>query len=146
MRLSKHFTLQEAVYSATAITKEIDNTPDGRELEVLKNTAAGMEKVREILGNRPIYVTSWFRSDALNRAVGGVPTSQHRKGEAVDFKCPRFGSPRAICLKLMQFKDLLGYDQIILEPTWVHISFTSGQPRKQELTYIGPNQYSAGIS
>lgn len=146
MKLTQHFNLHEATYSAKAISLELDNQPNERELETIKITAAKMELVRKVLGNRPIIVTSWFRSPKLNQAVGGSPTSQHQRGEAVDFKCPRFGSPRAICLKLMQHREELGYDQIILEPTWVHISFTDGQPRRQELIYTGPGQYKKGIA
>ena len=146
MKLTQHFSLQEATYSAKAISLGMDNTPRPAELEVIKFTAARLEVVRKLLGNRPIIITSWFRNPELNRIIGGTPTSQHQKGEAVDFKCPRFGSPRAICLHLMKHKEEIGYDQLILEPTWVHISFTDGQPRQQELTYIGPGQYRKGIA
>lgn len=146
MQLSPNFSLREATYSETAQDKGLDNTPTPEALERMKFTAIKMEAVRQLLGNRPIKVTSWYRGPALNKAIGGVPTSQHSKGEAVDFKCLGFGSPRDICLELRKHKDILQYDQLILEPTWVHISFTPVNPRMKELTYLGKNHYIPGIS
>jgi hypothetical protein len=86
-----------------------------------------------------------LRGIKLNALVGGSRTSQHAKGEAVDFQCLGFGDPKAICLELMANKKTLGYDQLILEPTWVHISFTLGHNRGRELTYLGKNSYAEGI-
>ena len=145
MKLSKHFKLSEATYSATAISKEIKNDPNKEQLVQLVCAAAKMEIVRRILGNNPINVTSWLRVAELNAAVGGSPTSDHQTGSAVDFKCPIFGTPRAICLELMKHKKELGYDQLILEPTWVHISFPVGRSRGQELTYVKGGPFKKGI-
>lgn len=146
MQLSNHFSLREATYSKVAEDRKIDNSPTPEILERMKYTAIKMEAVRQLLGSNSIRVTSWFRGPALNKLVGGTPTSQHSKGEAVDFKCLAFGSPRDICLELRKHKDVLQYDQLILEPTWVHISFTPGNPRMKELTYLGKNHYVPGIS
>lgn len=146
MQLSKHFSLEEAIFSETAEAKKLDNTPSMAVLERMKFTAAKMELVRELLENKPIRVTSWYRGAEVNKAIGGVPGSQHSLGQAVDFKCLHFGSPRDICLMLRKYKDVLQYDQLILEPTWVHISFTPTHPRMKELTYLGKNNYIPGIS
>lgn len=146
MQLTPNFSLRELTYSSTAQDLKLDNTPSAEVLERLKYTAVKMEAVRQLLGNRPITVTSGYRGPQLNKAVGGSATSQHSKGEAVDFKCYGFGDARKICLELLKHKDLLEYDQLILEPTWVHISFTLGTPRKKELTYLGKNHYVPGIS
>ncbi len=144
--LSPHFTFREATYSPTARDRNIDNNPDPAQLEAMKYTALKMEGVRQLLDARPIYITSWFRSRLLNKAIGGVQNSQHSRGEAVDFKCPGFGSPLQIALELQKHKDVLNYDQLILEPTWVHISFTVAYPpRKNDLTYKGPGKYIPGI-
>jgi putative chitinase len=110
----------------------------------MKDTAIKMEAVRAILQCNPILVTSWFRSLDLNKRIGGVKTSQHTKGEAVDFICPSWGSPKLVCLALMDSKDILMYDQLILEPSWIHISFVSANPRMTELTYRN-NIYHKGL-
>lgn len=144
--LSPHFSLREATYSATAQKQKIDNSPTPIYLENMKYTASKMEEVRKLLENKEIRVSSWFRSYALNKAVGGAQKSQHSLGQAVDFTCPGYGNIRRICQILILNKDTLGYDQLILEPTWVHISFISeGKPRGNELTYLGPNQYANNI-
>lgn len=144
--LSKHFTYREGTYSATARDRKIDNNPDPVQLEAMKYTALKMEAVRQLLDNRPLYITSWFRSKALNIAIRGAQNSQHSKGEAVDFYCPGFGSPRKIALELQKHKEVIQYDQLILEPTWVHISFVGTRPpRKNDLTWTSGGKYLPGI-
>ncbi len=144
--LSKHFTYREATYSYTGQLKKIDNNPTPAQLEVMKYTALKMEAVRQILEERPLYITSWFRSYALNLAIGGAQKSQHSKGEAVDFKCPGFGSPIQVAKELQKHKEVLQYDQLILEPTWVHISFTQAYPpRMNDLTCTAPGHYVPGL-
>lgn len=143
--LSKHFTFREGTYSATARDKKIDNNPNAMQLEAMKYTALKMEAVRQLLDNRPLYITSWFRSFALNQAINGAQNSQHSKGEAVDFKCPGWGSPYQIAMQLVANKTILQYDQLILEPTWVHVSFVPHGARGNELTWRAPGHYMPGI-
>lgn len=133
MNLSQHFTLDEFTLSGEASRRGISNDAPADLLPVLKRTALGMETVRVRLGGMPILISSGFRSLALNRALGSKDTSQHVKGEAVDFICPRYGSPTNIVAAL---KDSdVPYDQLILEFAqqgrgWVHVSF-SASPRRQ---------------
>jgi len=94
-----------------------------------------MEEVRTILGDKPILVSSGYRSPAVNAAVGGSKSSAHMSGLAVDFSCPGFGTPRAICVALSPHMKKLGVDQLIYEyDTWVHLGLTGGTPRHQALT------------
>lgn len=140
MRLSTYFTWREATTTNTGIPNEPD-TEVHRETIII--TAGYMDVVREYLGH-PVLINSWYRNHAVNRAVGGVPNSQHSKGEAVDFRCPRFGSPYEICLALASSD--LPFDQLILEPTWVHISFTCKRsPRGQVLTLMRDRSYAHGL-
>lgn len=132
MMLSKHFHLDELTVSQTAARRGLDNTPPPAILAQLRETAQKMELVRTILGSKPIIVTSGYRSPAVNRAVKGSRTSAHMRGEAVDFICPGFGSPLAICRALSIQKDL-PYDQIIEEGSWVHIGFAKF-PRREVWT------------
>lgn len=144
-KLSEHFTLEEAIYSPTAINNGFNNYPTPEALERMKYTAMKMEAVRQILENKSIYVTSWYRGPVLNKAVGGVPNSQHARGEAVDFICQGYGNVKQICKALIDNKDILEYDQLILEPSWVHISFVPINPRMKELTKTSLG-YAEGIS
>ncbi len=141
MKLSPHFDLSEFTTSEVAARKGIINDPPELIVEKLKATAAGMEQVRKLLGDRPVLISSGYRSAGLNKAVGGSKTSQHVVGEAVDFTCPSFGPPRQIVEALI---GKLSYDQLILEfDRWVHISF-SDAPRKQVLIIdlSGTRRYS----
>lgn len=133
MKLSENFSLEEFCFSLTANEKKIANVATPEIIESLKFTAAGLERIRKALGDRPIRVTSAFRCEELNRAVGGVKTSQHVRGEAADFVCPAFGTPKEIVFALSHALPELGIDQIICEGTWVHVSFTKN-PRHVVLT------------
>lgn len=147
MNLSTHFTLEEATYSTTAVRLGIDNSPSDQVLDALYTTAAGMERVREIL-DEAIKVSSWFRCLKLNTAVHSKPTGQHPKGEAVDFTSPSFGTPLAVCKAILANADYIDFDQLIWEGTWVHISF-SDNPRREVLTAHfsgGKVTYTKGIS
>lgn len=145
--LSEHFTIGEATLSATADQLKVRNYPDTNQFNNMRVTAAYMEIVRGILGT-PISINSWFRCLEVNRALKSKDTSQHRTGEAVDFVSPGFGSPLAICKKLISMQSILPYDQLILEHTWVHISFSviSAKPKRQVLSLLDSGNYSVGLT
>ena len=139
MKISNHITLAEAIKSQTAIRKGIDNTPSNEQIEAMKLVAnMCFEPLREWHG-KPIGISSFFRSVALNRAVKGSPRSQHCKGQAIDIDADIFGgiTNRDIYNWLVAHVD---YDQIIWEygddnnPAWVHISYVgNGKNRRQQL-------------
>jgi hypothetical protein len=125
-----HFTFYEAIDSEKAKKNKIYNIP--KSLNVVNNivtTSLCMEDVRKLLGNNPVIVTSWYRCWTLNDFVGGSETSQHPEGKAVDFVCPKFGSIKEI-YDAIRHSDIM-YDQLILEPSWIHISFNPGNDRRQ---------------
>lgn len=130
--LSPHFSLDEMVFSQTAVRNGIDNTPPPEIVERLRHTASQLEVVRGLLG-QPLIVTSGYRSPLLNRTIGGAPNSAHTKGYAVDFICPAYGTPLKICKAIDAAK--IPHDQLITEGGpphgWVHISFSI--PMRQEL-------------
>lgn len=147
--LSEHFTLEEAIESQTASRLGIDNTPTPEVRTAASKTAVKMEKVRVILNNLPIKVSSWIRVPKLNEAIGSHQGSQHLKGEAVDFICPAFGSPFEICKILVANKSLIGFDRLILEHTWVHISWKStpnATQRGQVLSLLSDKSYATGLT
>lgn len=122
MQLSKHFNLAEFTHSQNAARMSIDNNPPETLLTALKATAEGMEQVRKLLGDKPIVISSGYRSPALNAVVRGAKGSQHCLGEAVDFTCPAYGTPDAVMRAVLA--SGIQYDQIIKEfGAWVHISF-----------------------
>jgi zinc D-Ala-D-Ala carboxypeptidase len=135
--LTPNFTLEEMTDSQTAARKGISNVPHhhSQEYKNLRLTAEVMEKVRTLLGDRPILISSGYRSPQVNAAVGGSKNSAHMSGLAVDFSCPGFGTPKAICKKLEPHMRELGVDQLIHEyDTWVHLGLNAVTPRYQALT------------
>lgn len=125
MKLSPNFTLEELTASSTAQRLGIDNTPPPELLPPLILTAELLERVRSALGV-PVMVSSGYRSPKVNRAVGGVTSSDHVNGHAADIVAPGFGSAYQVASKLAPLVSMLGIGQLILEgikgKQWVHIS------------------------
>lgn len=128
----KYFTFKETIQSDTAKSKGIDNIPDWEQIDALKTLIeAILDPLREWYG-KPIYVNSGYRSEVLNKAVGGSKSSQHLLGQAVDIDT---GS-KAENKKLFDYiKDNLEFDQLIDEKdlAWVHVSYNKNHNRKQVL-------------
>lgn len=123
-QLSEHFTLEELTESDTALRKGITNVPNRSQRYNLTLLASTLEKIRYYLGGKPISISSGFRNNKLNAAIGGSKTSAHMYGLAADFTCKAFGSPYEIS-KLLAEKMISGeleLDQLIYEGTWVHIA------------------------
>lgn len=133
--ISPHISFDEATVSPTAIRLKIDNTPDEHTLINMKVVALKcFEPARAHFG--PIKVNSFFRCLLLNKAVGGSPTSQHPKGEAIDMS----RGSREKNKELFEWcKANLVFDQLIWEfgdetgPDWVHISFRLSGNRNETL-------------
>lgn len=128
----KYFTIKELIRSNTAISRSIDNTPEQDEIKALTDLVDNvLDPLREWYG-KPIIVNSAYRSVALNKAVGGVYSSQHVKGQAADIT----GGSKSENKKLFNYiKDNLDFDQLIDEKnlSWVHVSFKKNGNRKQVL-------------
>lgn len=135
-QLTEHFSLEELTFSQSAARRGLTNQPGPEELKRLQRTAEGMEDVRTALGV-PITISSGYRSKAVNALIGGVETSQHVRGEAVDFNARRFGTVAEIVATIA--KSDIPFDQLINEyGQWVHISFIDPaergrKPRRQVL-------------
>ena len=153
-----YFTFEQFSHSDTAKAKGIDNSVPSNlkpHAEELINTI--LDPLREAWGS-DLLLTSAFRGEALNNAVGGSKTSAHSQAYAADL-VPRNG-------KIEEFKQFamkwllnnnIQFDQYINEysgkSSWVHIGIRnrSGQQRKQYLLYknktytsINPNLYKCG--
>ena len=141
MQLSKHFKLEEFEKSSTAIRLGIKNKAGSGEIKNLTDLCYGVLEPVRAKFEKPITVTSGYRSEELCEAIGSKTTSQHAKGEAADFEC--FGVDNKELAKYI--KNNLVFDQLILEfytpddPSsgWVHCSYSKEENRKQALLYNG---------
>lgn len=141
--ISTNITYKQAIYSATAERFSINNTPTEAQLQNMIELAENVfEPLRKGLGDKPILVSSFFRSVALNKRIGGAKSSQHlcNNGAAIDLDndaYPGLPSNKEIANYI---KDNLDFDQVILEfpddnwfPNWVHVSFSKNNNRRQVL-------------
>lgn len=144
-----NFELSEFLVSETAARQRLNNDPTAEALANIQHLLApGMQRVRNLLGC-PVIIISGYRSPAVNRAVGGSenPPSQHMRGQAADFIAPRFGSPLEVARQIAANQKTIGFDQLILEGSWTHVSFAE-IPRGEVLTaHFGPGKttYTAGL-
>ena len=132
--LTPHFTLEELTYSSTGARLGLDNTPsDEVKARLVDLCVELLEPIRHGLGDRPIHSDSGYRSQAVNAAVGGVPTSAHCEGRADDLVVP--GIPLLVVYEEVAKMDL-PFDQLILEyGVWVHAAIPrpGDRPRRQLL-------------
>ena len=140
MQLSKHFKLIEFTKSMTAIRKGISNEAGSGEIKNLTDLCYGILEPVRAKFEKPVIITSGYRSEELCEAIGSKKTSQHAKGQAVDFEIAGV-SNLAIAIYISNNCD---FDQLILEyytgePSsgWVHVSYSEGSNRKQVLTFDG---------
>lgn len=128
-KISRYFTMGEAIHSSTAIRRGIKNIPDWEERTNIRYTARRLDEVRKILG-RPVVVSSWFRNEKLNRVVGGSSSSSHRKGMAVDIVLKRGKAGRREFEKVRA--RLKSFDQLIYYPRRGHLHIGFKQYKSQE--------------
>lgn len=139
-KITKNFSYDELVYSSTAERLKLDNTPNEKEVaELLKLAVKILQPIRDKWGS-PIVVTSGFRSEAVNKAVGGVKTSQHRLGQAADIKVGSKAQNKALFnfilkmvnngeIKVGQLIDEYGY-------SWVHVSLPREGKTNNQVLHI----------
>jgi hypothetical protein len=143
MNISEHVSLKEAVRSNTAKRLGINNMPDNETLITMQITAKHVfEPVRNHF-NEPIYISSFYRSPDLNKAIGGSKKSQHCLGEAIDIDDVYSKASNADFFYYI--KDRLEFDQLIWEfgdnesPDWVHVSYSLGNNRMRVLKAVKEN-------
>ena len=144
MKLSEHLELSEVIRSESAKRRGISNMPTEEHIKNLKLIA---EKVFEpIRANfrQPIRISSGYRSQTLNAAIGGATRSQHSTGEALDIDMDGTALSNKEIFNFI--KERLQFDQLIHEfgteenPDWVHVSYNAnGNQRKQVLRAIKEN-------
>lgn len=137
--ISAHISYLEATKSEKAIRLGLNNDPGPEELECMRIVA---EKVFEPLRAHfgvPIRITSFFRTDEVNAALDGSPTSDHVRGRAIDLDMDGLGGTVTNADLFHWIRENLTFDQVIWEfgntkqPDWVHVSYREGANRKQVL-------------
>lgn len=117
MQLTANFSLEKL----TVTGRNMSNVPNEAEVASLRSLAKLiLQPLRDALG-QPVMVSSAFRSDTVNRAVGGTATSQHRLGQAADIRVSGMSSVE-LAKKILALG--LPFDQVIEEfGSWVHVSY-----------------------
>lgn len=129
--ISKNFSYREFERSEVADAKHICNVITSFDVRdsIQALTENVLQPLRDAWG-KPLKVNSGYRCKALNAAVGGVPTSQHVKGEAADIAA---GDP--VKLARLAVKLGLPFDQMILYPTFVHFSHRLNGEQRGQICY-----------
>ena len=142
MNLSEHFKLGELTKTKTGI----ENVPNEAQVENLRRLCRWLEKLRKRWndlygeGDDPIVINSGFRSPEVNKAVGGVSTSNHLTGCAVDIRCIGMEQALRYASILLDLSDLNqeDYDELLIEKKrnviWIHFAVRpSGNRRRTSL-------------
>ena len=147
MQLSKHFSLEEMERSQTAQRMGIKNKAGSGEIKNLTDLCYNVLEPCRAKFDKPIRISSGYRSEELCVAIGSKKTSQHALGMAVDMEIP-LESNLKVALWIQNNCD---FDQLILEyytgeanSGWIHVSFNEGNNRKQVLTFDGKS-YTNGL-
>jgi len=143
IKLTEHFSLSEMC--STSVQTADHNFPSQEVITNLKRLAKWLEMLRDEWnkrygeGNDPIYINSGYRSPAVNKAVGGVATSNHLTGCAADIRCTGLEQALRYAAYLLDISKERGenFDELIIEHRaktgsyWVHFAVrASGNRRK----------------
>lgn len=152
MIFSKNFTLSELIRSDIALRNNINNTPTAGALNNLRDLVINvLQPIRDHY-KQPLKISSGYRSESLNTAIGGSKTSDHMQGFAADIEVP--GISNYDLANWIQAN--LKFTQVILEfytlgqpnSGWVHVSYDPKSLKKQALTAIkkdGKTIYLTGL-
>ena len=139
MKLSEHFGLAEL----TKTSVNIENVPNEAQVENLKRVCRWLERLRKRWndkygdGDDPIIINSGFRSAAVNKAVGGVPTSNHLTGCAVDIRCIGMEQALRYASILLDISDMSreDFDELLIEQkrsvVWIHFAVRPSGNRRR---------------
>ncbi len=147
-RISDNITYKEATKSRKAIELGLDNTPNEEQLSNMILVAENVfQPLREHYGWE-IGVTSFFRSELVNKAVGGASSSKHKKGEAIDIDADVYEQTFEDGCEFTNkhiFDWIVAncdFDTIIWEygtdeePAWVHVTYSAVNNRKRKLKVV----------
>ena len=133
-KISKHVSYKEGIKSNTAMRLNIDNSPGEYHLGNMNAVAINVFEPLRKWVNGPIKINSFYRSVALNKAIGGSSRSQHCEGRAMDIDDTFRYKTNAEMYEYI--KENLSFDQMIWEfgtdknPDWVHVSYVSEEQNR----------------
>jgi len=133
MNLSENFTLEELIFSQTALRKNIPNNPNASQIDNLQELCIKVLQPIRSYFKKPLIISSGFRSAELCIAIGSKITSQHTEGKASDFKVSSLTNTEVADWII---NNISSYDQLILEfgdDGWIHISYNGADNRNQNL-------------
>ena len=138
--MTPHFSLQEMTKTSV---RGVDNTPSVSETKNLQRVCAWLEELRREWNERygdgddPIIINSGYRSPAVNKAVGGVATSNHLSGCAADIRALGMEQALRYAVILLDIADeqKKDFDEIILERSktsiWLHFAVREKNNRRK---------------
>lgn len=144
-KLSEHLSLPEIINSQTAIRNNIDNNPTEEHLENLWVLANELfEPIRALVSadrgvETPLAISSGYRSKTLNDRIGGSPSSQHSKGQAIDIDLDGWYEDFDNADLFYLILEEVDFDQLIWEfgtsdkPNWVHVSYVSPEKNRKNI-------------
>ena len=144
MRLSVNFSLRELCKTKTGI----ENVPNEEQVNNLKRVCGWLEKLRKRWNERyadignggmeePLIINSGYRSPAVNKAVGGMPTSNHLTGCAVDIRCIGMEQALRYAAILLDISDMSreDFDELLIEQKrsviWIHFAVRPSENRRR---------------
>ena len=144
-KLSQHFTLGELC--KTSVKTADGNIPSHVQIENMKRVCSWLEMLRSEWNNRygdgddPIIINSGYRSPQVNKAVGGVATSNHLTGCAVDIRVQGIEQLLRYAVILLDISDESQepFDELLIERNargsyWLHFAVRpEGNRRKIRL-------------
>ena len=141
--LSEHFTLAEMTVTNV---KKVVNNPGPEEIENLKRLCGWLEHLRSMYnilygnGKVPIVINSGYRSEEVNKRVGGSPTSNHLTGSAADIKVYGIEQAMRYAVILLNYADntMQEFDELLIERSkkgtyWVHFAVRPMDNRRKVL-------------
>ena len=128
MRLSNNFKLEEFERSNTAGQLGIDNTAPRAAIDNLSRLCTLLLQPLRDYYKTKIFINSGYRSPDLNTRIGGTPNSQHLRGQAADI---RFTGMDTLPDVLKKYR--VSFDQLIIYPTFVHLSYVSVKENRKQI-------------
>ena len=143
--LSEHFTLAEMCKTKV----NLENVPNEVQVNNLKRLCSWLEMLRSEWNKRygegddPIVINSGYRSEAVNKAVGGAPTSNHLTGCAADIRVSGMEQALRYAVILLDISDERheDFDELLIERNargaiWLHFAVRESGNRRR-LTWVG---------
>ena len=144
MKLSEHFTLGE--FTKSGSHPEVYNIPSHEAIANLTNLTKWLEVLRKRynakygVGEEPIRINSGYRSPQLNKKIGGVATSNHLTGCAVDIRVSGMEQLIRYAVILMDYADesKQDFDELLIERNrygaiWLHFAVRPANNRRKIL-------------